>query len=204
MYGASIDPRIIDCYTNGVAAEENYIDTEYIYDLGDGESNGGDWDYSAFATTGATSMVLIADDATGFGVVDDVLIPVAWVGATAYFLYDNKELVAKQAAEVAGIIKKAMTAKNGFQYSLRAVSPGLYPNVRGEPVWLEAGEVWKYGETTKGFDRYTKAELSVGGSLVMVPEFFGNQMEIKIAEKGKIYGYAIANGTLPPGNKIFR
>ncbi|UII31977.1 hypothetical protein LVD17_27190 [Fulvivirga ulvae] len=41
MYGATIDPRIIDYYTNGIATEENYIDTEYIYDLGEGDQNGG-------------------------------------------------------------------------------------------------------------------------------------------------------------------
>ena len=38
----------------------------------------------------------------------------------------------------------------------------------------------------------------------MKPEFYGNQMQIKIAEKSKIYNYFIKHGELPPGNKIFR
>ncbi len=93
----------------------------------------------------------------------------------------------------------------GFQYSLRATEDGYYPNVRGGTVYLNAGDVWKYGETTKGFGRYRESYLkSKGPELRMVPEFFGTQMDIKIAEKSKIYSYFFKNGTLPPSNKIFR
>lgn len=38
----------------------------------------------------------------------------------------------------------------------------------------------------------------------MEPQFYGNQMQIKIAEKSKIYNYFIPHGQLAPGNKIFR
>ncbi len=34
--------------------------------------------------------------------------------------------------------------------------------------------------------------------------FPGNVIEIKIQEKIMIYGYAVSNGHLPPGNRIFR
>ena len=40
--------------------------------------------------------------------------------------------------------------------------------------------------------------------LEQVPEFFGNQMQIKLAEKSKIYMYYLNNNQLPPGNRIFR
>jgi hypothetical protein len=94
---------------------------------------------------------------------------------------------------------------NGFQYSFRASVDGFYPNVRGGETYLKFGEVWKYGETTEGFGRYSKNELgSTGSGVFMVPEYYGSQMEIKIAEKVKIYGYVLSNLTLPPGNKIFR
>jgi hypothetical protein len=36
------------------------------------------------------------------------------------------------------------------------------------------------------------------------PLFFGNRVQIKVAEKTAIYSYFLMNGHLPPGNKIFR
>lgn len=38
----------------------------------------------------------------------------------------------------------------------------------------------------------------------MNPIFYGNQTTIKVQEKIMIYDYFMINGTLPPGNKIFR
>lgn len=54
------------------------------------------WDNTAMASALATSGVLLADDATGIGVVDDVAVPFVLVGGVAVYLYDNKELIAKQ------------------------------------------------------------------------------------------------------------
>lgn len=70
-------------------------------------------------------------------------------------------------------------------------------------VYSKAGEVWKYGETTKGFSRYS-SEFLKNGRLSMIPIFFGNAVEIKVQEKIMIYSYALMKGKLPPGNKIFR
>jgi hypothetical protein len=68
-----------------------------------------------------------------------------------------------------------------------------------------AGDVCKYGETTQGSMRYGDKNLKLTGpGVVMAREYYGNKMEIKIAEKAKIYGYDLSNFTLPPGNKIFR
>lgn len=44
----------------------------------------------------------------------------------------------------------------------------------------------------------------VTGGVTMTHIFVGNQIEIKIQEKIIIYGYFLATGSLPPGNKIFR
>ena len=68
---------------------------------------------------------------------------------------------------------------------------------------LNVGDVWKYGETTNPTGRYSQGQLS-GWKVQQVDEFSGSQMQIKIAEKSKIYNYFISNGQLPPGNKIFR
>jgi hypothetical protein len=71
-------------------------------------------------------------------------------------------------------------------------------------MFLQPGEVWKYGETTQiNGGRYSQKFLTAA-NLSMRREFFGNMIQIKIEEKRKLYGYFIRNGTLPPGNKIFR
>jgi hypothetical protein len=44
----------------------------------------------------------------------------------------------------------------------------------------------------------------IPGGVTMIPIFFGTQVEIKVAEKASIYGYYFQNGSLPPGNRIFR
>jgi hypothetical protein len=107
-------------------------------------------------------------------------------------------------AEVDRIAKKA---PNGFgiQYSLQASRAGSYPcySCPNGTMNLNPGDVWKYGETTNPNNRYSQQFLNSMG-LRFVPEFSGNIVEIKIAEKGKIYGYFFLNGHLPPGNKIFR
>ncbi|WP_312906515.1 hypothetical protein [Sphingobacterium multivorum] len=70
---------------------------------------------------------------------------------------------------------------------------------------LNKGDVWKYGETTSS-DRYSQDYLDgIGaGGVNIQPQFYGNQMQIKVAEKVKIYNYFLTNGHLPPDNKIFR
>ncbi|MEO9872989.1 DUF6443 domain-containing protein [Ekhidna sp.] len=166
--------------------------------------NNDEWDYSSFASATAFSLILLGDDVTGVGVVDDVLIPVAYAAAAVWFTYENRDLIAKKTREVERILAKA-AGPPGFQYSLRATVPGYYPDVRTGVKWLDTGEVWKYGETTQGMTRYSQSYLDgIGAGVTMVPEFFGTQVEIKVAEKTKIYGYYFRNGTLPPGNKIFR
>lgn len=79
--------------------------------------------YDAFKYASATSLVLVGDDVTGVGVIDDVAIPFVWVGATGVFLYQNKDLVAKMAKEIDGILTKA-AGPMGVQYALLASSDG--------------------------------------------------------------------------------
>lgn len=68
---------------------------------------------------------------------------------------------------------------------------------------MNVGNVWKYGQTTQGFNRYSSSFYESMG-LEMVPIFPGNQVEILIQEKIMIYGYYFMNGNRPPGNPIFR
>src|SRR5690606_21071158 len=95
---------------------------------------------------------------TGVGVVDDIAIPFIYAGATTVFLYQNKDLIAKQAREVANLLKRA-AGPQGFMYTLTVNVSGTYRDVRGMPVTLQAGDVWKYGETTSS-SRYSQSELN--------------------------------------------
>lgn len=112
-------------------------------------------------------------------------------------------LIDKMATEVRGITEKAQ-GPEGVQYSLRARWDRDYPNLNtGGKTALKAGEVWKYGQTTRP-DRYSQQWLDKMG-LRFVPEYRGGQMQIKMMEKYKIYGYRLEHGLeRPPGNPIDR
>ncbi|MCF3109422.1 hypothetical protein LL912_11605 [Niabella sp. CC-SYL272] len=112
--------------------------------------------------------------------------------------------------EMEGIMRRA-GGPQGYMYSLTANVSGQYPvltwgNKANSTTHLNKDAVWKYGETSSKSDRYSAAELGrIGaGGVTPNPLVYGNQIQIKIAEKVAIYGYFIQNGHLPPGNKIFR
>jgi RHS repeat-associated protein len=94
---------------------------------------------------------------------------------------------------------------SGVQYALRATVSKEYPNVRGGTTYLNAGDVWKYGETTQypPEKRYGKTYLEEM-NLTLCTEYRGTQKQIKIKEKRKSYSYFVKYGHLPPGNSIFR
>jgi hypothetical protein len=127
----------------------------------------------------------------------------AWT-ASMVDIYDRAKILTKYANERARILEKSSETP-GFQYSLRATISGEYPNVRGGTTYLKAGDVWKYGKTTLGDSIYSRDELSATGlGLKMFPEFYGNDITIRLMEKSKIYAYFMFHFKLPPGNRIFR
>ncbi len=76
-------------------------------------------------------MGLVADDVTGLGVADNVLIPVAYGAAAAGFMYDNRELVMKRDREIAGIMRRVFkNNQEGITYALVATRDGYYTDVR--------------------------------------------------------------------------
>ena len=138
----------------------------------------------------------------------DVVLP-KWAGyalagtaATAY-LYSSK-IAEKMSKEIDRILTKT-AGPQGYTYELRVNQAGTYMNVRGQPITLKSGDIWKFGQTADS-PRYSPLELNtmVPGGVKMNPFYFGNQVEIKVMEKYSIYGYYFNKGTLPPGNKIFR
>jgi len=137
---------------------------------------------------------------------------IVMTGVTVGVLYENRTYLAnataslynKMAAEIDRIYQRA-AGPQGFAYELRVNRGGTYLDVRGIPVNLNAGSIWKYGETTSG-QRYSPSQLNnmVPGGVYQIPIHYGNQIQIKVFEKYMIYGYYLIHRTLPPGNSIFR
>lgn len=159
-------------------------------------------------STDPFGLIAGVDDAAVVGLV---ILTTATVGylespagkdALKQIANDITTLTLKMEKEIARIQEKVEGPK-GVQYSLRAEISGYYPDVKGGIVYLTAGDIWKYGETTNPCDRYPQSWLAAK-SLEFVPEMVGSQTEIKISEKLKIYSYFFAKGKLPPGNRIFR
>lgn len=160
-----------------------------------------DYSGSIIMWGGTISGGLVVDDVTGIGVADDPAIPVIIAGAAV------AAVVAKAVHEISKIQAKP-PGPQGVQYSLRATTAGAYTcyTCATGTMNLNPGDVWKYGETINPTSRYSDPELGrIGGLPVeQINEFSGNQVEIKVAEKTKIYAYFLVHKQLPPGNKIFR
>ncbi|AZA80831.1 sugar-binding protein [Chryseobacterium lactis] len=136
-------------------------------------------------------------------------VPADVIAAGIASIYLTGALIQKLDYEMSKIDEKP-EGPNGTQYSLRATADGEYPVMSSGSsaptgtTHLNAGDVWKYGETTSQ-NRYSDSELkSIGPGVKQVNEFSGTQRQIKMMEKAKIYNYFFQNGNLPPGNKIFR
>lgn len=96
------------------------------------------------------------------------------------------------------------------QYALLAARPGNYPCfscTKRKEIFLNVGEVWKYGFTTKGQQGRYGNSLAAKG-LHYVIQFEGTIQECLQEEKRKIYHYATLPENLkrvpplirPPGN----
>ncbi len=124
----------------------------------------------------------------------------------AFTIYYGKELITKMKDEIAHL-QTRLDGPDGFVYELRENTDGMYPCVRTASwIYLEAGDVWKIGETTQEKNRYSDNWMrAIGdGGVTMQRVYYGNQRQIKIQEKIMIYNYYFRHGHLPPGNKIFR
>jgi hypothetical protein len=106
--------------------------------------------------------------------------------------------------QLENLLSKATNAgPQSVQYALVAERSGLYPTVGGDLVQLNAGDVWKYGISTDPAGRYPAQALSVLG-LRMDIQAVGTLPQVYIAEKIQLINYAVTNGSLPPGNRIFK
>ena len=160
------------------------------------------------AAAACLSLVLVADDASGIGVVDDVIIPVLTIGAIIENVCNpasNTESIARAEKSISIMSTKTKDCRPGYVYHLVAKSDGMYPTVNGGTVYLKAGDTWKIGETTNGLQRYGKAYLTKSNlDMKKSSAFMTDKYQLWIEEKRQLIEYAHANGTLPPGNKLFK
>jgi len=112
----------------------------------------------------------------------------------------------KIANGTASILKGAVSVE---QYALRAAADGFYPVMkRGfkesqELVWLNRGDVWKFGTTKNPLTRYSQSYLkNTGAGLEYVREFSGSLTQSRWLESSKILNFKSQTGFLPAGNKI--
>ena len=143
----------------------------------------------------------MADDVTGIGIADDVLIPAIYGYATYEFMTEN--MLKRQEQQIIRLSQKNRPG-DGFLYQLEVKKDGFYKNVRTNSlIYMKQGDVWKYGETTQGKKRYNSSSYEAA-YFEMHPLFYGTKTEILIQEKIMLYWYYFQNGQLPPGNKRFQ
>jgi hypothetical protein len=114
-------------------------------------------------------------------------------------------VIDKAAADISRMVEstKTWSQRPGEVYSLRAQRSGVYPNLRGGTVFLNAGEIWKIGQSLNGPGRYPAGVYRSLG-LTYNTEYVGGQLQITMVEKLRLAGYVTTHGQLPPGNRILR
>jgi hypothetical protein len=114
------------------------------------------------------------------------------------------EAIERAYVQLEGLVAKAIiNGPQESQYALVAETTGLFPDVRNGTTTLNAGDVWKYGTSANPADRYSDSALQ-GLGLRMVVQSTGTKYAVLAQEKMKLIQHAIAHGSLPPGNKIFK
>jgi hypothetical protein len=120
-------------------------------------------------------------------------------------------LIAKMIAEIEGIKRKDRTGARCEQYAIVANFAGFYFCEHRGTIYLQKGEIWKYGKTCLGENKRYSGGLD-DNRLSFRTQFKGTEIQCLIVEKVKLYTYSLSTENLkrenklilPPGNKIFR
>lgn len=141
---------------------------------------------------------------------------VALVIFTKVYFNGESEVPKLKPKEQAKLEKRLKEIDDSEQYALVAGINGSYPCLHSGQTayYLNTGEVWKYGVTSKGqFRRYTEAFL-FKNKVSYIVEFKGNIAECLKMEQIKLYSYPFLPENLarppevrlprPPYNPIMR
>jgi len=136
-----------------------------------------------------------------------VLILAIVLFAKASFTEENKapELSPKEEEKLQ---KRLREIDDSEQYALIAKSNGWYPCLHSgrTTVFLKAGEVWKYGVTSKGqFGRYA-AKFLLSNNVLYDLQFKGTVSECLKQEQIKLFNYRYLPENLarPPADRLSR
>jgi len=162
----------------------------------------------SYGTEIASSSAVRGALAVGLGtsVADGPLPAGEVIGGTIILAVTAGVVVDKAADDIAGLVESTRTwaQRPGEVYTLRAGAAGFYPDLRtGSMTFLNAGEIWKIGESVNGSGRYSSSFYNALG-IDYQTEYVGGQLQIKIMEKQLLMRYVLEHGRLPPGNRIFR
>ncbi len=148
----------------------------------------------------------------------------------SYVIYETenpelpKERTKKRDDAIDRVIRRKYKKENCEQYVLKAVYSGYYPIlyrgkiIANDSIWLNIGEVWKYGKTCAGelgrypgqIYYYDDNQLLDRKKIRYIRQFIGSEKMCLIEEKKKIYNYPLLPECIkrkkqlirPPGNKI--
>jgi len=134
--------------------------------------------------------------------------------AVTFFFKLSIERAEKKALEIDRIIDKTYPNENCVQYALITLKDGWFPCYNcgvAETIYLNKGEVWKYGKTCNGEQGRYPNGLPVP-NLKFEIQLIASEKACLIAEKEKIYNYPNLPECLkrkivlirPAGNKIDR
>ena len=159
------------------------------------------------ATASAANAAAAAGGATlvGNGQVSNTNINLDLPGAAA----TQGQRYSTATSQLNNLLNQASTSTGPqeISYALVANANGDYPVAAGgNPVYLNQGDVWKYGTTGDPNGRYPQSYLDNIGStgVTMVPTGTGTYYQTLVQEKTNLIFYFITNGSLPPGNLIFK
>lgn len=127
--------------------------------------------------------------------------------AVIYFTWESPA-PALSPQEEAKLEKRLREIDDPEQYALKAKIDGWYPCVHGEcaTYYLLAGEVWKYGVTSKGEAGRYSIEFLHKNKVVYTIQFKGNYAECLKQEQIKLFNYPYLpeNMARPPAKRLPR
>ena len=145
------------------------------------------------------------------GIVLTFILLAATLEVSEYLEWDERGTPKLAENRQKKLEKSLRELEEAEQYALFVRVPGYYPcfNCDSTHIFLNAGELWRYGSTVKKQEGRYPSSRRIEGMRYTV-QFTGNIFECKKQELIKIYNYPLLPENIkrikplirPPGNKI--